>query len=242
MIRSTNRLVLTRLVLSTAKTEACGISSASSTATSEGMPRRLRVAGTANTWCSTSHASLRVTTRYGRRPASGCSYHHTSPRATTEAAPQRPLRHPDAEASLSSRHQPTDRGRPIHLAGSAGFAGSPQRSGDRRPRWTLGKVSLDRLPHQGRSRNATCGRLGVQLFQEPIVQLHNGLGAGHWVIIWQAPQLKQATTVHHRGTPKPDHYEGVTSQSRTRWTRCTVICMVHPLNSLPAQCPTESRR
>ena len=71
------------------QTAADGMPSPRPRATSVGISRIVRVAGTASTWLSTGIASSRVRIRNGRRPARGCSYHQTSPRFTTARGPPR---------------------------------------------------------------------------------------------------------------------------------------------------------
>jgi hypothetical protein len=122
--------VRTRPTLSTVSTQGCGIPSDSSSATSVGMPRRVRVVGTPRTWLRTLIAVFRVRIRCGRRPVSGCSYHQTSPRAMSTK--DQPLVPPHRGGATSPRApgQFGVRDLPSHRVGLVVRAGSPQRSLD----------------------------------------------------------------------------------------------------------------
>jgi threonine/homoserine/homoserine lactone efflux protein len=78
--------------LSSVSAQRAGMPSARVRCTSVGMSRIVRVAGATRTVFSTGIAARRVRTHAGRRPASGCSSHQTSPRSGPAALTTAPRR------------------------------------------------------------------------------------------------------------------------------------------------------
>jgi hypothetical protein len=113
VMRSVHSATRMGVTLSRLRAHSAGIPSEVSSATSVGIPRTTRVAGTASTWLRTGRASSRVRIRNGRRPARGCSYHHTSPRPTKVRGQRRVPPRPAGEAGHRRRCRSPRIGHPI---------------------------------------------------------------------------------------------------------------------------------